>query len=164
MNYYRHYLGDYQRDTADLSLIEHGAYRLLLDACYATEGPLPADYTSLYRVTRAMDSAEKAAVRRMADRFFPVRNDGLRHNDRADREIPQAQKRIETAQANGKNGGRKPKRKPSGLPKTEPNGNPAGSDSGAQRVYSPSTNRNTPVPGEDDLGDGVVVIPWGGRA
>ena len=30
MNYWRKYIGDYQRDTAHLSLIEHGAYHMLL--------------------------------------------------------------------------------------------------------------------------------------
>ena len=55
MNYYRHYLGDYQRDTAHLSLIEHGAYRCLLDAYYANDGPIPADERALFRLARAMD-------------------------------------------------------------------------------------------------------------
>jgi uncharacterized protein YdaU (DUF1376 family) len=40
MNFYKHYLGDYARDTKGLSLIEHGAYRVLLDHNYATEEPI----------------------------------------------------------------------------------------------------------------------------
>ena len=37
--WYPHYPGDYGRDTGHLSLIEHGAYRLLLDHCYMTAKP-----------------------------------------------------------------------------------------------------------------------------
>ena len=36
MIFYKRYLGDYQRDTGHLSMLEHGAYTLLLDAFYAT--------------------------------------------------------------------------------------------------------------------------------
>ena len=32
MNYYERHLGDYARDTAHLSMMEHGAYGLLLAA------------------------------------------------------------------------------------------------------------------------------------
>ncbi len=32
MNYYERHLGDYAKDTAHLTMIEHGAYTLLLPA------------------------------------------------------------------------------------------------------------------------------------
>ena len=81
--------------TMHLSMIEHGAYTVLLDAYYATEKPLAADYESLYRVCRAMSKAEKEAVRRVVDAFFHIAGDGLRHNPRADKEITTAQATIE---------------------------------------------------------------------
>ena len=124
MNYFEFYVGDYARDTAHLSLSEHGAFLLLLAAYYGTEKPLAADMGSLYRIARAMNPAEQKAVKSVADQFFPVSShDGLRHNARADELIAKALARIETARANGGKGGR---------PKN-PTGNPAGSDPLTQR-------------------------------
>jgi uncharacterized protein YdaU (DUF1376 family) len=60
--WYPHFPGDYARDTADLSLIEHGAYRLLLDHYYSTGGPLPADKQRIYRLCRAFHPEEQEAV------------------------------------------------------------------------------------------------------
>ena len=87
MNFYKHFIGDYARDTAHLSLMEHGAYRVLLDTCYATGKPLPAAYEALYRIAKAFTAAERKAVERVADQFFPLNGDGNRHNHRADVEI-----------------------------------------------------------------------------
>ena len=140
MNYFEFYPGDYSRDTRHCSLAEHGAFLLLLSAYYATEKPLPADYVALYRICSAMTPDEQAAVRTVADAFFPQADDGLRHNKRADEEIPKALARIETARANGGRGGRppkKPKENPAGFDPvspdetqrvsgSEPSGQPAG--------------------------------------
>src|SRR3546814_15942613 len=83
------------RDTADLSLAEHGAYMLLLLHYYATEQPLPNDNRSVFRIARAMAQDEQEAVTRVADRFFPVsETDGLRHNSRADEENTKALEKI----------------------------------------------------------------------
>ncbi|SDA16341.1 Uncharacterized conserved protein YdaU, DUF1376 family [Nitrosospira sp. Nsp18] len=110
MNYYERYCGDYQRDTAHLSLAEHGAYTMLLDTYFSVEKPLPKELSSLYRVCRAMTRLEQHAVKVVADQFFPVSEmDGLRHNHRADREIAKARPKIEAARINGKKGGRPPK-------------------------------------------------------
>ena len=110
MNYYERYCGDYQRDTAHLSLAEHGAYTMLLDTYFSVEKPLPEDLASLYRVCRAMTRLEQQAVKAVAEQFFPVlQEDGLRHNQRADREIARARPKIEAARINGRKGGRPPK-------------------------------------------------------
>lgn len=87
MNFYKHFLGDYARDTAHLSMLEHGAYRLMLDHYYATGKSLPADKALLYRICNASGKAERGAVDLVAQAFFPVNGDGTRHNPRADREI-----------------------------------------------------------------------------
>ena len=111
MNYYERYCGDYQRDTAHLSLAEHGAYTMLLDTYFSVEKPLSSDLPSLYRVCRAMTRLEQQAVKAVAEQFFPVSEaDGLRHNRRADREIAKARPKIEAARINGRKGGRPPAR------------------------------------------------------
>jgi len=81
MNFYKHFIGDYARDTAHLSMLEHAAYRMLLDHYYATEKPLPMP-AQCQRICRASTEAEKAAVKYVVETFFP---EGV--NKRADKEI-----------------------------------------------------------------------------
>jgi uncharacterized protein YdaU (DUF1376 family) len=140
VNFYNHYIGDYQRDTGHLSLVEDAIYRRLLDTYYATERPLPNDPKQLARIVRATTPAERKAITAVVDQFFPVAADGLRHNARADREIPAAQDRITKARENGRHGGRPPRNKPqpTGSPEPNPAGNPAGNRTQTQRVNSPS--------------------------
>ena len=126
MNFYKRFMGDYAKDTAHLSLAEHGAYTLLLDHYYATEAPLPADYQALYRICRAFDKKEQQAVRSIADAYFPV-VDGARENKRATRQLDDDSKRVETARENGRKGGR-----PKKQTQTEPKNNPMGFDSETQ--------------------------------
>lgn len=101
MNYYRRWIGDYVKKTAHLSLAEHGAYNVLLDVCYSTEKPLPASVDALCRLCRAMTREEQAAVASVAEQFFPVGEDGLRHNPRADEELGIAQATIEKQRKSG---------------------------------------------------------------
>ena len=137
MNWYKHYIGDFQRDTGHLSLAEEGAYRRMLDCYYATEKPLPLDTGELLRITRAVDARERAAVERIL-RDFWVRTDAGWTNPRADREIVKANTQRDINREIGKRGGRpkgsKKKTEPGTEqetePKTEsvsgmkPNGNP----------------------------------------
>lgn len=127
MNYYERYVGDFQRDTGLLSCAEVGAYDRMLDHYYATESPLPADYDKLYGLCRAIKKPDQEAVRSVADQFFPVAADGMRHNKRADEEIAKAQGRINAAKENGKKGGRprggkqnQTEHKPNGFPTANP--------------------------------------------
>lgn len=106
MNYYKRYMGDYGRDTGTLSLAEHGAYVLLMDHYYSTEEALPATYEDLYRICRAMNKEEQTAVKKVADKFFQVFKDGLRHNDRTDKELAKYHAKAEQNRQNGKGGGR----------------------------------------------------------
>lgn len=121
MNFYPRYPGDYAKKTARLTLAEHGAYALLLDELYSSEEPLPADTEELCRICRAISKAERDAVIRVAEKFFPVGDDGLRRNDRAEEEIAKARPKIDAAKANGKKGGR-PKKEPNREPTTKPTG------------------------------------------
>lgn len=97
MNFYPHHLGDYAKDTKDLSMLEHAAYRLLLDHNYATEKPIPNDFKKLYTITGARTPSEMAAVKSVAEQFFPVNGDGRRHNKRAEEEITRLQVKSEKA-------------------------------------------------------------------
>jgi uncharacterized protein YdaU (DUF1376 family) len=90
MNWYPRYYGDYMKQTAHLSLAEHGAYTVLLDHYYGTEKPLAGDLSAAGRICRAFDETEKAAVESICNQFFPVCADGMRHNKRADEEIAKA--------------------------------------------------------------------------
>ncbi|WP_080762267.1 YdaU family protein [Chromobacterium violaceum] len=103
MNYYERHLGDYAKDTAHLSILEHGVYSLLLDRYYGTEQGIPADQA--YRVSRARSDDEKAAVDVVLAEFFELA-DGVWINRRAEEEIAKAQAKIKAAQENGKKGGR----------------------------------------------------------
>ena len=94
MNCYKHYIGDYQRDTGHLSLAEHGAYRLMLDAFYATGKPLPADRKALYRLLRAATSIERKAIDMVSAQFWEITSTGL-VNRRAGLEIEKAAKQAE---------------------------------------------------------------------
>lgn len=106
MNFYKRHLGDYSKDTPHLPMIEHGAYGLLLDYYYATEKPLPADMTAIFRVCRAISKAEQQAVCSVVEQFFPLGEDGLRHNKRADAEIAKAGSQRDINREIGKKGGR----------------------------------------------------------
>jgi uncharacterized protein YdaU (DUF1376 family) len=94
LNFYKHYIGDYQRDTGHLSLAEHGAYRLMLDTFYATEKPLPTDRKSLYRLLRADGPAERKAIDVIASEFWTETESGL-VNERANSEIEKAEKQAD---------------------------------------------------------------------
>jgi len=124
MNYFEFYPGDYLRDTTRLSLTEHGAYLRLMCAYYSEETPLPADANELFIVCAAITPADRDAVLKVADRFFPIAADGFRRSSRADSEIAKAQKRIRIARENGAK--RKPTGIPSGLPAGYPTKVPAG--------------------------------------
>ena len=90
MNYYEHHLGGYSKDTAHLSMIEHGAYRLLIDRYYSTEHGIPDDQA--HRVARARTREEKLAVDSVLKEFFDL-IDVTWHHKRCDSEIERAQKK-----------------------------------------------------------------------
>jgi len=83
VNYYERHLGDYAKDTGHLSILEHGAYTLLLDRYYSTEAGIP-----------------------VLSEFFELVN-GVWINRRAEEEIEKARVRIGVAKENGRKGGRR---------------------------------------------------------
>ncbi len=101
MHYYSHHIGDYNRDTAHLSLAEHGAYRLLMDCYYVTGEALPSNQATLCRIVRAVSKVERDAVQKVSSAFFLPTPEGLRHK-RIDAEILSYKNQIETASRAGK--------------------------------------------------------------
>jgi uncharacterized protein YdaU (DUF1376 family) len=78
LNFYKHYIGDFQRDTGHLSLTERGAYLCLIHHYYATEKPLPNDLDALCRIAGAVSKVDRAAVKVAIGFFEPVAS-GLMH-------------------------------------------------------------------------------------
>jgi uncharacterized protein YdaU (DUF1376 family) len=169
VNFYKRYPADYGKKTARLTLAQHGAYTLLLDEIYSSESGLPADYEELHRICRAMNKGEQEAVRVVADKFFPIGEDGLRHNNRATEELIEAAPAIEAARANGKKGGRPRKetqQKPTGFSKDNPDETqneprtkaPHSSESSSLRSEDSTRKRGTP---EIARPDDVAEQTWG---
>jgi uncharacterized protein YdaU (DUF1376 family) len=67
-------------------MLEHGAFRLLLDYYYSHGGPIPADFKTAYRACSAFTPAERRAVEKVIQKYFS-REDGVWCNSRADKEI-----------------------------------------------------------------------------
>ena len=105
MKWYKKFPADFGVDTRDLNLTEIGVYNELLDWYYTTEKPLPPDLAALCRIANTQTSAERKAVARIADKFFPPNGDGFRHNKRADEEIAKAQSISEQRRIAGAKGG-----------------------------------------------------------
>lgn len=166
MNYYERHLGDYAKDTAHLSMMEHGAYNLLLDRYYATEVGIPEGQA--HRVARARSKEEKQAVDVVLDEFFEL-VDGVWINNRTESEIAKFRRKSDAARENGKKGGRPKKVSEieSGGTKEKPNGFLTGSDSesGPKAHQTPDTSNHNSVPngtgGEPpfDSGDGEAEKP-----
>jgi uncharacterized protein YdaU (DUF1376 family) len=68
MNYYSRHIGDYLKDTAHLSLLEHGVFSRLLDVYYTKEGPI-ADAEAA-RLIGARTKEERAALKVVLSEFF----------------------------------------------------------------------------------------------
>ena len=118
MNFFKLYVGDYQRDTGSLSIAEHGAYFLMLQYHYATEKPLPTG-KDLYRLLRCESKADRAAVDAVAKLYWSETEGGL-INGRSTKEIAKADSQRTVNREVGKLGGR-PK-----LTETKPNCNRIG--------------------------------------
>jgi uncharacterized protein YdaU (DUF1376 family) len=96
MNYYKRHLGDYAKDTRHLTLLEHGAYCLLLDYYYSTEKPIPDDRCE--RIAGARTEAEIAAVRSVLKEFF-IKDGDVWRSKKADEVIAESTSKSAKARA-----------------------------------------------------------------
>ena len=99
MHYYSRNIGDYLKDTNGLSLIEHGAYGLLLDWAYANEKPLPLEEERLHRICCAVTKQDRQAVKAVLVQFWTLEKDGWTHK-RVIKEIRKYYNKKESGAAN----------------------------------------------------------------
>ncbi|WP_180173086.1 YdaU family protein [Acinetobacter sp. YH12029] len=94
MHYYKRNLGDYAKKAGRLSMLEHGAYTLLMDAIYDREVfPTLEDALDW---TWARDEAEIAAVKFVLTKFFELQNDGRYVQKRIQDELMDYKAKAET--------------------------------------------------------------------
>lgn len=80
MHYYKRNIGDYSKKCGRLTMLQHGAYTLLMDACYDRE-----KFPTLEEAidwTWASTEAEVEAVKFVLNRFFKLSSDGAYVQDR----------------------------------------------------------------------------------
>ncbi len=141
MNYYERHLGDYMRDAGHLTIMEHGAYTVLLDRYYISEAPLPVEVSQVCRIVRASSRQEREVIELVLREFFDLADDGW-HHKRCDAEIERYRKRVEHNREVGKRGGR-PRKVES---QKEPDGFSAGSQTEPEHnpLQTPDTRHQTP--------------------
>lgn len=151
MNYYERHIGDYLKDTAHLSLLEHGIYARLLDVYYTRESAISDAHIA--RLIGARTKEEQAALRSVLTEFFVQEPGGDWTQPRCEREIERYQRKAEHNREVGKLGGRPRKTET----QTKPPGLSAGSEKGTQieprpnppSLQSPVTSNQSPYSGPD---------------
>jgi len=73
MHYYKKNLGDYAKKTGRLSLLQHGAYTLLIDACYDREQFPTLDDAMDWLLP--INDEERQAIEFVLKRFFTLEGD-----------------------------------------------------------------------------------------
>jgi uncharacterized protein YdaU (DUF1376 family) len=96
VNYYERHIGDYLKDTAHLSLLEHGIYGRLLDVYYVREGAIPVDQAA--RLVGARSEEEGAALQSVLTEFFTLCGEAWTHK-RCEEEIARCQDKTAKAKA-----------------------------------------------------------------
>jgi uncharacterized protein YdaU (DUF1376 family) len=94
--YYRWFPGDYIRDTRRLTMMQHGAYRLLIDEYMVSGKALSNDLPALYRICCAVSGEEQVAVRYALEEFFVLAGPVWKHK-RCEDEIAHQSERSELA-------------------------------------------------------------------
>jgi len=94
MHYYKRNLGDYAKKAGRLTMLQHGAYTLLIDSCYDRE--LFPTLEQALEWTWASTEAEVEAVKFVLSRFFVLDKDGCYVQDRILAELLHYQKNADT--------------------------------------------------------------------
>ena len=93
MHYYKRNLGDYAKKAGRLTMLQHGAYTLLIDSCYDRE--LFPTLEQALEWTWASTEAEVEAVKFVLSRFFVLDKDGCYVQDRILAELLHYQKNAD---------------------------------------------------------------------
>ena len=121
MNWYKKHIGDYHKKAGKLSMLQHGAYMLLIDSCYDRER-FPTMEEAIEWCWASTDD-EIRAVKFVINRFFipeTATENCVYFNPRIKEEIQHYLGLCLSNEINGKKGGR-PKKKTEPKPKeTEP--------------------------------------------
>jgi uncharacterized protein YdaU (DUF1376 family) len=94
MHYYKRNLGDYAKKAGRLTMLQHGAYTLLIDSCYDREVFPTLDQAIEW--TWAATEAEVEAVKFVLSRFFVLDKDGQYVQDRILEELLNYHKNADT--------------------------------------------------------------------
>jgi len=94
MHYYKRNIGDYAKKAGRLTMLQHGAYTLLIDSCYDRE-TFPTLEQAL-EWTWASTEAEVEAVKFVLSRFFKLDKDGCYVQDRVLEELLNYHKNADT--------------------------------------------------------------------
>ena len=94
MHYYKRNLGDYAKKAGRLTMLQHGAYTLLIDSCYDRE--IFPTLEQALEWTWASTEAEIEAVKFVLSRFFVLDKDGCYVQDRILAELLHYQKNADT--------------------------------------------------------------------
>lgn len=94
MHYYKRNLGDYAKKAGRLSMLEHGAYTLLMDAIYDRE--IFPTLEEALDWAWARDDAEVAAVKFILSKFFELQEDGRYVQNRIQDELDSYKAKAET--------------------------------------------------------------------
>ena len=96
MHYYKRNIGDYHKKAGRLSVLEHGAYMLLMDACYDRERFPTIDEAIDWLWAR--DDKEVDAIKFVLNKFFTLQDDGSYVQNRIREELSSYQSMAETNQ------------------------------------------------------------------
>ena len=94
MHYYKRNLGDYAKKAGRLTMLQHGAYTLLIDSCYDRE--IFPTLEQALEWTWASTEAEVEAVKFVLSRFFVLDKDGCYVQDRILQELLHYHKNADT--------------------------------------------------------------------
>ena len=94
MHYYKRNLGDYAKKAGRLTMLQHGAYTLLIDSCYDRE--IFPTLEQALEWTWASTEAEADAVKFVLSRFFVLDKEGRYLQDRILEELLNYHKNADT--------------------------------------------------------------------
>lgn len=105
MHYYKFNIGDFDKATRHLSIIERGLFRDILDLYIKDEKPVTDNLKKLERLLCVKSKAEKEALQNVLDDFFVLTDDGY-YSDYCQSILNDTTDRVEASRENGKKGGR----------------------------------------------------------